>query len=90
MAKKTYVKTASGIAVTRQLVEQLATKADAGNDLKQTLRRHGGRPVLGSAPASSPCGGLELREALLKRAERNHETPSSVLRKTHRDYLRVG
>jgi hypothetical protein len=32
----------------------------------------------------------ELREALLRRAERDHETPSSVLRKALRNYLQVG
>lgn len=92
MAKSTSGKTASGVPITDELVEQLATKADAGYDVEQTLRRRRGRPALGSAPASVESVRLEpeLRDALLKRAERDHETPSAVLRKALRNYLQVG
>jgi hypothetical protein len=92
MAKKTYGKTASGVPITDELVKQLAAKANAGYDVEQTVRRRGGRPALGSAPASVESVRLEpeLRDALLKRAERDHETPSSVLRKALRNYLQVG
>jgi predicted transcriptional regulator len=46
---------------------------------------------LGSAPASVESVRLEpeLREALLERARRDHETTSSVIRKALRKYLDV-
>ncbi len=91
MAKKTYGKTASGVPITDELVEQLAEKAEAGYDVDELLRRRGGRPPLGSAPASVESVRLEpeLREALLRRAKRDHETTSSVIRKALRKYLDV-
>lgn len=91
MAKKTYGKTASGVPITDELVAELAEKAEAGYDVDELLRRRGGRPPLGSAPASVESVRLEpeLREALLRRAERDHETTSSVIRKALRKYLNV-
>lgn len=92
MAKKTtYGKTASGAPITDELVAELAEKAEAGYDVDEMLRRRGGRPPLGSAPASVESVRLEpeLREALLRRAERDHETTSSVIRKALRKYLNV-
>ncbi len=93
MAKrKSYGRTASGKAITDELVEQLAGKAEAGYDVDETLRRRGGRPPIGSAAASVESVRLdpELRQALDKRAERDHETTSSVIRKALRKYLQVG
>lgn len=89
--KKTYGKTASGVPITDALVEQLAEEAEAGYDVDGLLRRRGGRPPIGSAPASVESVRLEpeLREALLRRAERDHETTSSVIRKALRKYLNV-
>jgi hypothetical protein len=91
MAKKTYGKTASGVPITDELVEELAEKAESGYDVDEMLRRRGGRPPLGSAPASVESVRLEpeLREALLRRAEHDHETTSSVIRKALREYLDV-
>jgi hypothetical protein len=91
MAKTTHGRTASGVPITDDLVEKLANRAEAGYDVEETLRRRGGRPALGSGPASVESVRLEpeLRDALLKRAERDHETTSSVLRKALRDYLEV-
>ena len=91
MAKKTHGTTASGVPITDALVERLAHNADAGYDVEETLRRRGGRPTLGSGPASVESVRLEpeLRDALLKRAEEDHETTSSVLRKALRKYLHV-
>jgi hypothetical protein len=62
-----------------------------GYDVEQTLHRRGGRPLIGSAPASveSVRLGPELRQALARRAKRDHETTSSVIRKALRDYLKV-
>jgi len=92
MAKKTYGKTASGKPITDELVDGLADKAEAGYDVDETLRRRGGRPPIGSAAASVESVRLdpELRQALTKRAERDRETTSSVIRKALRKYLQVG
>lgn len=92
MAKKTHGKTASGVPITDEMIGELADKAEAGYDVEATLRRRGGRPPIGSAPASVESVRLEpeLRQALAQRAERDHETTSSVIRKALRKYLEVG
>jgi hypothetical protein len=91
MAKRNYGKTARGKTITDGLVEKLADKAEAGYDVDETLQRRGGRPPIGSGPASVESVRLdpELREALARRATRDHETTSSVIRKALRSYLRV-
>jgi hypothetical protein len=91
MAKKTHGRTASGAPITDELVSKLAEKAEAGYDVEQTLRRRGGRPPIGSAAASVESVRLDpkLRQALAKRAKRDHETTSSVIRKALRDYLKL-
>ncbi len=92
MANEAHGKTASGKPITDELVEQLVDKAESGYDVDATLRRRGGRPPIGSAAASVESVRLdpELRQALTQRAERDHETTSSVIRKALRKYLRVG
>lgn len=92
MKKKTHGTTASGKAITDELVEELAGKAEAGYDVDETLRRRGGRPPIGSAAASVESVRLdpELREALAQRAERDQETPFSVIREALRKYFQVG
>ncbi len=89
MAKKTHGTTAGGKPITDDLVAGLAAKAEAGYDVDEMLRRRGGRPPIGSAAASVESVRLdpELREALVQRARRDHETPSSVIRKALRKYL---
>jgi hypothetical protein len=91
MAKKTYGRTASGVPVTDELISELAEKAETGYDVEEMLRRHGGRPPIGSAAASVESVRLEpeLRQALAQRAEHDHETTSSVIRKALRKYLKV-
>jgi hypothetical protein len=91
MTKKSKGNTASGTPITDELVTDLARKAEAGYDVDELLRRRGGRPPLGSAPASVESVRLEpeLREALVERASRDNETPSSVIRKALRKYLNV-
>lgn len=91
MAKKTYGRTASGAPITDDLVDKLAAEAEAGYDVEETLRRRGGRPPIGSAAASVESVRLdpELRDALARRAEHDHETASSVIRKALREYLKV-
>ena len=92
MAKKTYGKTKSGAPIDEALVEKLAGEAEAGYDVEETLRRRVGRPTLGSGPASVESVRLdpELRTALARRAERDHEGTSAVIRKALREYLKVG
>lgn len=91
MAKKTHGRTARGEPITDDLVEKLAEKAEAGYNVDEALRRRGGRPPLGSAPATVESVRLEpeLRDALVERARRDDETPSSVIRKALRKYLDV-
>jgi hypothetical protein len=92
MAKKTYGKTKSGAPIDEALVEKLAGEAEAGYGVEETLRRRVGRPTLGSGPASVESVRLdpELRTALARRAERDHEGTSAVIRKALREYLKVG
>jgi hypothetical protein len=89
--KKAHGTTASGKPITEELISELAEKAEAGYDVDEVLRRRPGRPSLGSAPASVESVRLdpELRSALTERAERDHETASSVIRKALRKYLEV-
>jgi hypothetical protein len=89
--KKTHGKTASGKPITDELVKRLADKAEAGYDIEETLRRRGGRPPIGSAAASVESVRLdpELRQALARRARRDHQTTSAVIRKALREYLDV-
>jgi hypothetical protein len=91
MAKKTHGRTASGVPITDEMISKLAKQAEAGYDVEQTLRRRGGRPPIGSAAASVESVRLEpeLRQALASRAEHDHETISSVIRKALRDYLKL-
>ncbi len=89
MAEKTHGTTTSGTPITDDLVAGLAAKAEAGYDVPAMLRRRVGRPPIGSAAASVESVRLdpELREALARRARKDHETPSSVIRKALRKYL---
>jgi hypothetical protein len=91
MAKETYGRTASGLPITDELVDELAAKAEAGYSVEETLRRRGGRPPIGSAAAGVESVRLdpELREALAQRASHDHETTSGVIRKALRQYLKV-
>jgi hypothetical protein len=86
-----YGKTGDRVPITDDRVDKLAQKAERGFDVEQTLRRRGGRPPIGSAAASVESVRLdpELRQALASRAEHDHETTSSVIRKALREYLKV-
>ena len=87
--KKTYGTTRSGRTVDDDLVDELAAKAERGYDVDEILRRRGGRPPIGSGPASVESVRLdpELRRALAERAERDQESTSSIIRKALRNYL---
>jgi hypothetical protein len=92
MAKKTLGTTVTGIPITDELIGKLVEEAEAGYDVDELLRRRSGRPPIGSAAATVESVRLEpeLREALRRRSERDHETPSSVIRKALRQYLETG
>lgn len=89
MTRKNYGKTRDGLPITDELVAELAAKAEAGYDADEILRRRGGRPPLGSAPAGVESVRLEpeLRDALVERAQRDGETTSAVIRRALRKYL---
>jgi hypothetical protein len=91
MTKKNYGRTASGMPISEELVDKLSAEAEVGYDVEEILRRRGGRPPMGSAAAGVESVRLdpELREALAKRASRDHETASTVIRKALRQYLKV-
>ncbi|HEY3827675.1 MAG TPA: CopG family transcriptional regulator [Solirubrobacteraceae bacterium] len=91
MAKKTYGRTASGLPITDELVDELSAKAEAGYDVEEMLRRRGGRPSMGSAAAGVESVRLdpELSEALAQRASHDRETTSAVIREALRQYLKV-
>jgi predicted HicB family RNase H-like nuclease len=90
--KRTYGTTRSGRTVDDDLVDELAAKAERGHSVDEIIRRRGGRPPIGSGPASVESVRLdpELRRALAERAERDHESASAVIRKALRNYLRTG
>jgi hypothetical protein len=92
MVKKTHGKTAGGKPITDDLIDKLAKKAEAGYDVEETLRRRPGRPTIGSGPAHVESVRLdpELRVALERRAEKDHEATSAVIRKALRRYLATG
>jgi hypothetical protein len=87
--KKTYGTTRSGRTIDDDLVDELAAKAGGGYDVDEILRRGGGRPPIGSGPASVESVRLdpELRRALVERAERDRVATSSIIRKALRSYL---
>lgn len=89
--KKTYGKTRSGKELTEELITELAAEAEAGYDVDEILRRRRGRPPLGSGPAEVESVRLEpeLKEALTRRAARENETSSSIIRRALRAYLEV-
>jgi len=91
MTKKDLGRTAGGEPITDELVEKLAERAEAGYDVDEVLRRRGGRPPLGSGPASVESVRLdpELREALAERARRDEQSPSVVIRNALRKYLDI-
>jgi hypothetical protein len=87
--KKTYGRTPDGTVITEELVEKLSREAEAGYNVDKILERRRGRPRMGSGPASVESVRLDpdLRDALGRRARRDEESTSSVIRKALRLYL---
>lgn len=91
MADAKHGKTAAGVPITDELVEELAAKAEAGFDVEEVLERRRGRPPMGAGAATVESVRLDpqLRQALAERAERDDATTSAVIREALRRYLDV-
>jgi Ribbon-helix-helix protein, copG family len=89
MAEKDYGRTISGKVITDDFLARLTAEAEDGFDVEDILRRRGGRPSMGSAPASVESVRLdpELSAALRERADREGRTNSDLIRDALRRYL---
>lgn len=83
---------ADGSPITEADVEAMADEAERGYDVDTLLRRQGGRPAMGSAPAAVESVRLdpELKRDLLLRAAEEHTSVSELIRNAVRLYLRTG
>lgn len=82
----------NGTAITDDVVEKMADEAEAGYDIDEIQRRSaGGRPAMGSGPASVESVRLdpELRKELLLRASKDGISVSEVIREALRTYVRA-
>lgn len=79
----------NGAEVTEADIESLADEAVEGYDVEALVRRRGGRPRMGSAPAQVVPVRIdpELRAAVAARAEADATTASDVIREALRRYL---
>ena len=78
-----------GTAITEAMVEAMADEAEAGYDVEEILRRRGGRPAMGDAPATVESVRLdpELKRELIVRAAEEHISVSEAIRRAVRYYL---
>ncbi len=86
-------KKSDGSLITDDVVEELATEAEAGYDVDQILeRRRTGRPPRGSSAASVESVRLdpELKRALLERAASDGVSVSETIRRAIGEYLEAG
>jgi hypothetical protein len=81
--------TIGGRPVTDELLEKAVDKAEAGLDVARLVRRPGGRPLLGSAPAGNVSVRLPpgLRDQLRERAQAEHVAEAEVIRRAVHEYL---
>ena len=80
-----------GTAITYEMVERIADEAEEGYDVAEIERRRtGGRPAMGSGPASVESVRLdpELKRELLLRASKDGISVSEVIREALRTYVR--
>ncbi|MGH3903300.1 MAG: CopG family transcriptional regulator [Pseudonocardiaceae bacterium] len=86
--------TESGQPITDTDVEAMAAEAEVGYDVNDLIARRGrrGRPPLGAGPATVESVRLdpELRDELAARAAAEGVSPSELIRKALRRYLRAG
>ena len=89
---KDHGKLKDGTPVDDEMIETLADEAEAGYDLEEIRRRRaGGRPAMGSGPASVESVRLdpELKRELLLRASRDGVSVSEVIREALRTYVQA-
>ncbi|MDQ3916171.1 MAG: ribbon-helix-helix domain-containing protein [Actinomycetota bacterium] len=89
---KDHGKLKDGTAVGDDVVERLADEAEKGYDVDEIQRRKaGGRPAMGSGPASVESVRLdpELKKQLLLRASKDGISVSELIRKALRTYVRA-
>lgn len=81
-----------GRPITDEVVEKLADEAEQGYDVDEIQRqRAGGRPPMGSGPASVESVRLDpdLKKQLLLRASKDGVSVSEVIREALRSYVRA-
>lgn len=81
-----------GTPITDEMIEEMADEAERGYDVDEILRRRqGGRPSMGSAPASVESVRLdpELKRDLLLRAADEGVSVSELIRKALRNYVKA-
>ena len=90
MGRRVVVGESNGVPVSDADIEALADEAERGYPVK-SLRRRGGRPLLGSAPAEVVPVRIdpELKAAIDARATADETTTSEVIREALRRYLEV-
>lgn len=89
---KDHGKLKDGTPVDDEMIDKLADEAEAGYDLDEVRRRRvGGRPAMGSGPASVETVRLdpELKKELLLRASRDGVSVSEVIRQALRTYVQA-
>ncbi len=89
---RTHRATRDGTPITDEMVEAMADEAESGCDVDDVLaRRKGGRPAMGSAPASVESVRLdpELKRDLLLRAARDEVSVSELIRVALREYVKA-
>jgi hypothetical protein len=81
--------TIGGRPITDELLEKAAGRAEAGLDVDRLVRRAGGRPLLGSAPAGNVSVRFppDLRDQLRERAQAEHVAEAEVIRRAVHEYL---
>lgn len=82
--------TSRGVEITDAVIKKLAEEAEAGYETG-LLKHRGGRPLIGSGPADVVAVRLDpdLRSAVEAQAQADGSTPSEVIRRAIRAYVRV-
>lgn len=90
MGKRVVVGVSNGVPLSDADIEALADEAERGYPVK-SLRRRGGRPMMGTAPAEVVPVRIdpELKAAIDARAAADDTTTSEVIREALRRYLEV-
>jgi len=78
-----------GRSIPDELVEKATEHAEVGLDTGRLVRRTGGRPLLGSAPAGNISVRFppDMRDQLRARAQAEQVAEAEVIRRAVHDYL---